>query len=188
MDGREKILASGLELFPAKGFHGTSLRDIVRLAGVSKGGFYHHFESKEELFAAVVERTLFAGNEQPAAEESPSARSAEKQIEELFFAPLRRARSYYAMVFDGQKGSEIVRKRISEIFHHHIETCSKLLRQGQEQGEVRDSIDCDLWSLQIVSTLEGCFLLHSVSPLENPEESLRRMFDNIWRVIRKVDI
>lgn len=39
-----------------KGFHGTTTREIAAEAGVSTGGLYAHYSSKEELFAAIVER------------------------------------------------------------------------------------------------------------------------------------
>ena len=41
--------------FSAHGYAGTSIEDIVRVAGVTRGALYHHFESKSDVFRAVVE-------------------------------------------------------------------------------------------------------------------------------------
>lgn len=49
-----ELLASALELFAEKGFAATRLEDVAARAGVSKGTLYLYFDSKEELFKAVV--------------------------------------------------------------------------------------------------------------------------------------
>ena len=53
---KEKIVYEGLKLFSLKGFLNTSMSDILEAANTSKGGFYNHFKSKEELFFAVLEK------------------------------------------------------------------------------------------------------------------------------------
>ena len=51
---RARICAAAKEEFLAKGFQGSSLRNIVRTAGVTTGAFYGYYASKEELFEALV--------------------------------------------------------------------------------------------------------------------------------------
>ena len=43
-----------MKLFSVKGYESTSLTDILDAAGTSKGGFYNHFKSKDELFYEVL--------------------------------------------------------------------------------------------------------------------------------------
>jgi len=45
----------GREIFAAQGYHGTSLAAVLERAGLARGGFYHHFAGKRELFGAVAE-------------------------------------------------------------------------------------------------------------------------------------
>lgn len=54
MSIRESIIHETLRLFSLKGFSSTSITDILEATGASKGGFYNHFKSKEELFYAVL--------------------------------------------------------------------------------------------------------------------------------------
>jgi AcrR family transcriptional regulator len=54
MSLKEKIIHDSLRLFSLKGFLGTSLQDILSAADTSKGGFYNHFQSKEDLFYYVL--------------------------------------------------------------------------------------------------------------------------------------
>ncbi len=54
------ILAAARKLFAEDGFVATSVDRIVAEAGVAKGAFYHHFDSKEEVFLAVLEEAQSA--------------------------------------------------------------------------------------------------------------------------------
>jgi AcrR family transcriptional regulator len=55
MNLKEKIIHESLKLFSLKGFLGTSIHDILEAADTSKGGFYNHFSSKEDLFFNVLD-------------------------------------------------------------------------------------------------------------------------------------
>ncbi len=54
MELKEKIVHESLKLFSLKGFLSTSIHDVLAAANTSKGGFYNHFQSKEDLFFAVL--------------------------------------------------------------------------------------------------------------------------------------
>jgi AcrR family transcriptional regulator len=61
---RDEIAAAALRCFAAKGFHRTSMADIIAESGLSAGAIYGHFESKEALLSTVAARILSArGNE-----------------------------------------------------------------------------------------------------------------------------
>jgi TetR/AcrR family transcriptional repressor of nem operon len=55
MNLRESIIHEALKLFSLNGYLGTGVNDIIAAAHTSKGGFYNHFSSKEQLFLAVLE-------------------------------------------------------------------------------------------------------------------------------------
>ncbi len=55
---RKKILLTAKKLFVDKGYFNTSMRDIAKVAGVSTGALYHHFESKEEIAGEIYRETL----------------------------------------------------------------------------------------------------------------------------------
>ena len=54
MNLKEKIVHESLKLFSLKGYLSTSIEDILTQSNASKGGFYNHFKSKDELFLAVL--------------------------------------------------------------------------------------------------------------------------------------
>jgi len=55
MSLKDNIIFESLKLFSLKGFLSTSIHDIMDAAHTSKGGFYNHFKSKEDLFFKVLE-------------------------------------------------------------------------------------------------------------------------------------
>lgn len=52
----ENIITISAKLFAEKGYDKTSMQDIADAVGMSKGGIFHHFSSKEDIFNAVMER------------------------------------------------------------------------------------------------------------------------------------
>src|SRR5258708_34552633 len=53
---RRALLVAARELFGERGYAGTSVEEVVRRAGLTKGALYHHFRDKDDLFRAVVEQ------------------------------------------------------------------------------------------------------------------------------------
>jgi AcrR family transcriptional regulator len=61
---RSKILAAAAAGFAEQGYDATGVAEICRRAEVSKGAFYHHFSSKQDLFLELLERWLTVLDEQ----------------------------------------------------------------------------------------------------------------------------
>src|ERR1700756_4210941 len=53
---KEEIVQAAVKMLHEKGFNAVGVQDITDAAGVPKGSFYNHFESKEALGAEIVER------------------------------------------------------------------------------------------------------------------------------------
>lgn len=65
---RAKLLAHALKAFATYGFDKTAIDDITKAAKCSHGLFYHYFDSKEAVFAALVDEILTQESEFPAKE------------------------------------------------------------------------------------------------------------------------
>ena len=55
---RALIVETARKLFNRHGFNGVSIDEIMKAAGLTRGGFYNHFKNKEELYAEAVESFL----------------------------------------------------------------------------------------------------------------------------------
>ena len=51
-DAKTKLLDASLQVIRCKGYAATSVDDLCRAAGVTKGAFFHHFKSKEDMAVA----------------------------------------------------------------------------------------------------------------------------------------
>ncbi len=55
---RQKIIHESLNLFSVKGYYNTSISDILSATGLTKGGLYGHFQSKEDIWYAVYDEAV----------------------------------------------------------------------------------------------------------------------------------
>jgi len=55
---RQNIIEKSLQLFSVKGYFNTSISDILEATGLTKGGLYGHFRSKEDIWYAVYEKAV----------------------------------------------------------------------------------------------------------------------------------
>jgi TetR/AcrR family transcriptional repressor of nem operon len=58
LETREKILGEAARLFALKGYHDTKLEEVRKAADVTTGAFFHHFDGKEDLGFAVLNRHM----------------------------------------------------------------------------------------------------------------------------------
>ncbi|MBQ9252901.1 MAG: TetR/AcrR family transcriptional regulator [Clostridia bacterium] len=57
-DTKERILSAALELFSRKGYEGTNILEITASVGIVKSGIYKHFQSKEEIWDALLNQMI----------------------------------------------------------------------------------------------------------------------------------
>ena len=141
---RQALIDSALKLFGDKGYSVTSVQEITEAAGVTKGAFYHHFESKEELLRLIHDEFLdyqLAILKMALDEEQDPA----ERLRELLRALLASTAKYIANVtvfyqerrnLTGPQFKSIKRKRdeFDRLFLRVIET-------GIEDGTFRDDLD-----------------------------------------------
>ena len=57
-DTKERILTAALEMFSQKGYEGTNIRELSAFLGLVKSGIYKHYESKEAVWNALLDRMI----------------------------------------------------------------------------------------------------------------------------------
>ena len=88
---RQAILDVAEKLFYSKGYEATTVQDILDVLETSKGSFYHHFESKEQVLATLCTQRA----EKAIVQSEASLASLQDPLERLnmlfsYFIPLRR--------------------------------------------------------------------------------------------------
>jgi len=58
VDSRQEILRTAARLFPQRGYDATSMNDVAATLKLSKGGLYHHFQSKDEILFEIMNHAM----------------------------------------------------------------------------------------------------------------------------------
>ena len=134
---RDRVLAAAVDLFAEQGYDGTSVAQVVARAGVAKGGFYHHFSSKDallyEVYGDLITRQLAAMDE-ILARRLPPAETLRALISDLVVSTAASARP--ALVFWREMhrlGDERTKayRRARRRYHDAVK---RLVRDGQASG------------------------------------------------------
>lgn len=138
VDLRTRVLDAAVELFAQQGYEGTSVSQVVTAAGVAKGGFYHHFASKQELLYEVYGDLIhhqLRTMDDIIARRLPASETLRLLIEDLVCSTARSARQ--ALVFwremhrlDDARTGQYRRDR-----RRYHDTVRRLIRDGQAAGE-----------------------------------------------------
>ena len=133
------ILKASISLFSQKGLHGTSLRDIEKASGVSKGLILHHFETKENLYAAVQDSL-----NQEYISWMAARRDASKNLSTAIETAIKGSLSYLRA---NQEFRRIVlwsylegQERTTDLDKRFTASLIEAMRVGQENGLVRDDV------------------------------------------------
>lgn len=92
-DTRERILETALELFSQRGYLGTSMSDIAKELGITKGALYKHYASKQEILDSIITRMGELDLERAKAYQMPET-EAEDFAEAYRDTPREKIRTY----------------------------------------------------------------------------------------------
>ena len=141
---RERLLDAAEEKFRRHGFKRTTIDDITIAAGTGKGSLYLHFESKQEIYLAVVRRTLerFVARAAKALQSGAPVPQRMQQLIRLTVDHYGKDELLHASLF----GSDLVEGEISRMAaavqrERMIALLEQALIAGQREGAVRTNID-----------------------------------------------
>jgi AcrR family transcriptional regulator len=109
---QDRILDAAMRVFRRHGFRRSSIEQAAEEAGLTRQALYHHFDSKEALFRAVIERLY----EQALAAETEAAKQAEEAGRELADILVAEIAARLGALFAALEGS----LHIEELFSEHL--------------------------------------------------------------------
>ena len=156
---RTQILNAAMRLFVVKGYSDTTVDDIVKKSGLSKGAIYHYFKSKNELFFALIdywEESFLPGfykNNYINKTGSETLRLLAKETADnfkskkyLFLAELE----FWSLSNRDNK----VRKRIKLLYHRMLSILEKIFNNAVNKKEFKE-IDSKMAALAIMTSMQG---------------------------------
>jgi TetR/AcrR family fatty acid metabolism transcriptional regulator len=165
---KNQILDAALRVFARMGFDQARMNDIVREAGLSKGGVYWYFDSKEQIIIGVMER-MIAGEITALSELGESQGSVVERLEKMIhllisdmnklidFIPLMY--EFYALGMRDEK----VHKMVYNSLSGYTQALVPLIQQGIDGGEFHP-VDPKEAALAIGAIIEGTILLKAYNP------------------------
>ena len=185
LQSRKAILDAAVEQFSQKGFKETSVADIMNAADLGIGTFYNYFQSKEEILVQLIQQMVME-----VAEALRELKAANRPADELLAAGCRiTARfldenRYVLPLFISAaehsglpEGSDKQPKVASPGFKGLYE---RILREGQERGEIRDDVPPELIAEMFHSIYQAAAISKlNISFQENVEMKTRLILDGI---------
>ncbi len=173
---RELLLATAIELIATRGLAATSLQDIAEAAGVSKGGVHYYFESKDDLYAKILQTCCGV---------------LEERIIRVFLGgdwmPLERVQRALAEMWRVRREGVAEMRVLTELHmlarqdeplrHALAEALRRARRQMIETGfthmmamGIRPRVDATLIPRMIIGCLDGLALHNEVDPLPEADD------------------
>ena len=194
MNLKEKIIHESLKLFSLKGLLSTSIHDILEAADTSKGGFYNHFSSKEDLFFAVLDEARRIWREKNLAGldgvESPTHKIT-TLLNNYKDRYLKDAENFpggcvfIALSTELNNQRPHLSKEIEKGFIGLKGLIKRLLEQGKESGELGKGVNTDAVTEILFNGMLGASLSYGVNKskdsLDKSIKSLIEYFEQLQK-------
>ena len=164
-DSSEKLLNSAIKLFVKKGYKGSSVAEITKFAGLTRGALYCHFETKEHLAKQIIK--LFEDrylNKVIAYVEQENGSPLEKFQRMMQFNIQFAGENSDLCVFMTVISAEIcgshsrLESYIKSIYQRWNEFLTGILKEGKSKGEFKKEIDPEMMARVIIGVHDGVLL------------------------------
>lgn len=186
---RNELIATAEQLFTEQGIAETTVDDVLRAAGISKGAFYHYFSSKDDLIAASIERLVDGLVEaiQPIVDDTTL--SAANKLSAFFDVKSRYQASHehYAKLLSALMQSDLSHYRYFVTVSRRLtEPFGKILAQGAHEGAF--SITYPAETAEILISTVAALALNPIasstsSPAQQAEHYRRALHDMIAKAL-----
>jgi TetR/AcrR family transcriptional repressor of nem operon len=179
---RTALVEHGTQLMLRSGYAGTGLVELLQTAGVPKGSFYNHFDSKEAFGVELVRRYYAWHDELLTSLLTQPDRSPLERLRSYFEVLLQRAVDASPQVrgcllgmlaLEMAGSSEPLRESVSDAFRRWQDLLAELLRQAQDAGELAPEQDPQRLAATLLEGWEGALMrARATRDLESLRHSL----------------
>ena len=182
---RERLFRSALSLFASKGYAETTVWDITEAADVGKGTFFNYFPSKEHILMAFGEMQL--GRLEAVVCEAEQSDLPMRDVMRMLVMrmteePIRQPAIVRALL-QANLSSVPVRGEMVRIHDRNRALLGRLIRHGQERGEIRNDLPAEeiaqVWRQTIFGTLMFWSLTGDATLTARIETAIRLLWEGI---------
>ncbi len=173
MNTRETILTHSFQLFLNEGFKEVSINKIIQVCEISKGAFYHHFESKDDLYTQVLDRFFFNYFQDSdfIYDEAISFEDKLNQFVISFVTPYEELLllssskdliHYFRFLFQAAGHSPIIKYKVNRHFYKKAYYLGILIKEQQDNKLINSHISTNNIAQQLLSMILGTTLLDGI--------------------------
>jgi TetR/AcrR family transcriptional regulator, transcriptional repressor for nem operon len=193
MNTKEHIINKAFGLFMTTSYKEVSMSLILKKTGLSKGAFYHHFESKEALFEQVVDQFFFAVASDIGFQPSPDVGFLEnmdnfflqKQVAFQMFADQLGVEhseiNFFMFIMQAIQYLPGVRQKVYMYIYKEKKQLESIIEIAQQQNEIKSEVDSSKFAEQLMllfdgAELHGVLLSQSFETISRQREMLKQLY------------
>lgn len=186
---KKHTVEQAVGVFSKKGYTEASMDDIVEATGMSKGGIYNYFKSKEEIFLAIAADRFYKRHDMVRRfpESISSKERLTKYIEWVFnglfddnvMINVRFTFEFWSVASRKKEILEIAKERY-QLFYDDL---AEIIRQGIKKGEFDSKLDIDSMVYIILSSMDGIAFCAGVMGIPVTQGVIKSYLDMVFRKI-----
>jgi TetR/AcrR family transcriptional repressor of nem operon len=189
---RQQIIEATAPIFNMKGFEGTSMADLCKATGLTKGAIYGSFENKEELSRAAFHYTITQMRWHGSQLLNAKTTYKEKLIALLEFftryvldPPVKGGCPLLNTAVEADDYRIEMKRVVADELQHSITHMTQLIEQGKEAGEFEPGIRSRELALFFFCAIEGAIMFSRVS---SSEEAMNAVVKNVKGMVESFSL
>ena len=187
---RDLIIARAMSIFNTKGYRATSLSDITKAAGITKGAIYGHFNSKEDVAEAGFEYAVKKITDNltkviRAADTAPDKLRAivDYYSEYVINPPIRGGCPILNTAVEADDDHPHLRAKVVRFIAIMRESLQKIIHRGIREGQIKPNIDVEETAILFYASIEGGIMM---SRVEGDNQTYRILQRRLHRDIDEI--
>jgi len=189
---KERILKQSGRLFNTQGYKATSLSDITKASGLTKGAIYQHFKNKERLEAETLTHLsmIMFGRLKEQIKAKATAPEKLKAIFHYFESyithpPLKGGCPLLNAAVESDDSNPPLRKRAVVILDSLRDSIMRILDNGIRYGQLKRGMDKEHVATLIIATLEGAIMM---SKLRGNNRDICNVIRHLEKVVNEIEL
>jgi AcrR family transcriptional regulator len=197
---KEHIINVASKLFLQKNFKEVTMKEIVDKTGLSKGAFYHYFESKEKLFEEVINQILFSMmyfdfdkySENSLFEFYHVCSKISNPVKEIVLYNRKDINessfdaNFYFLIFDAMNLIPGFKKKLEDYTKKEISAWSQIIKKAKESGEIKSTLSDKQIAMIFISTADGVAMniIFGNNKYDNLKKELLLLWDGFYESLK----
>ncbi len=170
---KDNIINTSLKLFETHGFHGVTVKQIVEESGTSKGGFYHHFKSKDELLY-VIHDTFISYVLVKATEAQKAYTAPAEKLQAIIRSFVKVFDLYKSHITVFYRESVYLKpdyyEKIKEKRDQFKQEIFRVLEEGIQAGEFRSELPVEIAGMSILGIVNWTYMWYQKNGSKSIDE------------------